>query len=103
MPAGEFLCMSNILLDPLTTQQLRANVLGWRGGADGSDEAVQHNWKTFAFFKISFRMFVSAPDGICLGRKWYQQAVFLRQTRVTFLPAKFGFVQLFFSAGRQTD
>lgn len=55
MPAGEFLCMSDIPLDALTTHLLKADVLGWKREVDGSDEAVEHNWKTFAFL-ISFRI-----------------------------------------------
>lgn len=50
MPAGEFLCMSNIPLDTLTTHLLKADVLVWKREVDGSDEAVEQNWKTFAFF-----------------------------------------------------
>lgn len=55
MPAGEFLCMSDIPLDALTTHLLKADVLGWKREVDESAEAVEQNWKTFAFL-ISFRI-----------------------------------------------
>lgn len=55
MPAGEFIGMSEIPPDALTTQLLKADVLGWKREVDGSDEVVEHNWKTFAFL-ISFRI-----------------------------------------------
>lgn len=60
--------MSNIPLDALTSHLLKADAMGWKREADGSDEAVEHNWKTLAFL-ISFRILSQSSRWDLFGEK----------------------------------